>query len=260
MRLAFSVYKQYIRIAVSSSMAYRANFFFMVLISLLSNLLLPLLTVLIYAGGASIPGWSFYEALLIQSVFMLCTGICAPFFFNMVWITMEHIREGSYDLLMLKPGSTIFITVASSFDLENTGTLVGGVAMFAFTLAHLPAASWLNWAQFLLLLVMGISMTLGCILLMAATTFKWVGNSRIFEIFDAVTMFGRYPGTIFGGVLRGLTAYVIPVAMLGFFPASAILGRMTGEMFIACLPCVGFLLLGVAVFRRMTYLYQSAGG
>ena len=101
---------------------------------------------------------------------------------------------------------------------------------------------------------------LGCILLMTATMFKWVGNSRIYEIFNAVTMFGRYPGTVFSGVLKNVTTYVVPVAMLGFFPASAILGRTDFSMLIACVPSVCFLLLGLAVFRAMIYLYQSAGG
>ena len=260
MKRALAIYKEYIRVSFNTAAAYRANFFFMVFISLLSNLGVPLLTLLIYADGSRFPGWTLYEALLIQSVFMLCNGICAPFFMNMVWITMDHVRNGSYDILLLKPGSTVFITAASSFDLENIGVLAAGAVMFAFSLSHLPRAGVSQWIQFSLLYVMGLCMTLGCILLMTATTFKWVGNSRIYEIFDSVTRFGRYPGSIFGGALKGVITYVIPVSMLGFFPASAILSRAGGEMFLACLPCVLFLALGAAVFRRMIYLYQSAGG
>lgn len=255
-----SVYRQYIRISFSSAAAYRANFFFTVIISLLSNLLVPLVTVLIYAGGASIPGWSFHEALLIQSVFMLCTGICAPLFGNMVWITMEHVREGSYDLLMLKPGPTVFITMASSFDLENLGAFIGGLGMFVYAVRRVPVAGVGGWAVFCGLFLMGVCMTLGCILVMAATTFKWVGNSRIYEIYDAVTMFGRYPGTVFSGPLRVLITYVVPVSMLGFFPAAAILGRATSGMYLAVLPCGAFLVLGWLLFRRMIHLYQSGGG
>jgi len=260
MKRALCVYKQYIRISYNSAAAYRANFFFTALISLLSSLLVPLLTVLIYAGGSQIPGWTFYEALFIQSVFMLCNGVCAPFFMNMAWLTMDRVREGSYDLLLLKPGSTVFITVASSFELEHIGVLAGGVLMFAYTLRHLPPAGVRQWVQFAALFMAGVFMTLGCILLMTATTFKWVGNSRIFEIFDSVTRFGRYPGTIFSGVLKGLISYVIPVSMLGFFPSSAVLGRAGWGMYMACAPCLLFLILGLAVFRRMIYLYQSAGG
>jgi len=191
---------------------------------MLGNLLVPLLTVLIYAGGAEIPGWTMPEALLIQSVFMLCTGLCAPFFNNMVWITMSHIREGTYDIIMLKPVSAIFLTIVSAFDIENIGVLIGGAVMFVYSVLDLPGpVAFGNWLQFVLLFLMGVSMTLGCILLMTASTFKWVGNSRIYEIFDAMTMFGRYPGTIFSSLLKGLSTYMIPVAMMGYIPAAAVL-------------------------------------
>jgi ABC-2 type transport system permease protein len=260
MRRIISVYGQYIKIAFTTSAAYRLDFFFTQFITLASSLLIPLLTVLIYINDAEIPGWSFEEALLIQSVFMLCTGVCAPFFNNMVWTTMYHVREGTYDLLMLKPGSTVFITVAGSFGFEYAGTLVGGIGMFAYSAAQLPPASAEGLLQFVFLFFMGVCMDLGCILVMSATCFRWVGNSRIFEIYDAVTMFGRYPATVFGGVLRTVITYAVPVAMLGFFPASAILGRASTGMLLAAIPCAAFPVLGWGLFRRMLYLYQSAGG
>lgn len=256
----FSVYRQYIRISFNTAAAYRGDFFFTVIISMLNNLLVPLLTVLIYTGGASIPGWTFHEALLIQAVFMLCTGVCAPLFFSMVWMTMDKVREGAYDLVMLRPGSILLQTVAASFDIQSLGQLIGGLAMFIYALSNLGAPGLMGWLRFALLFLMGCAMVFGCILLMTATTFKWVGNSRIFEIFDAATMFGRYPIDIFTGPLRGVITYIFPVAMLGFFPAAAILGRTGPEMLIACVPCVLFVCLGILIFRRMVYAYQSAGG
>jgi len=241
-------------------MSYRANFILTAFISLAGQMLSPLLTALIYSGGGSFPGWSFEEAWLVQSVYLLCTGFCALLFSNMVWITMSHIREGTYDLLLLKPGSVVFFTVAGAFEMENIGLLAGGVGMFAFSLARLPPPSPQSWIVFAALFSAGLCMNLGCILIMAASAFKWVGNSRIYEIFDSVTLFGRYPITIFGGVLRGLVTFVVPVAMMGFFPAAALLSRRDMAMLLAPLPCAAFLIFGWALFRHMTRKYQSAGG
>ena len=260
MRRYISVLGQYMRISFASAAAYRADFLMGVVITLLGSLLAPLLTILIYSNDAEIPGWHFHEALLIQAVYMLCTGLCAPFFNNMVWNTMDHVREGTYDLLMLRPGSTIFITVASAFSLENTGSLLGGILMFAYALTQLPSPSLIDVLQFVFLFSMGVCMYFGFMLLMAAVSFKWVGNSRLPSIYHSFSMFGRYPGTIFPRGLQFIISFGVPVAMLGYFPASAILGRTSWEMFAAALSCVGFLLLGWGVFRRMIYLYQSAGG
>jgi ABC-2 type transport system permease protein len=261
MKWIFAVYSRYVRVSFNSAAAYRADFFVTALISLLVNMLSPLMTALIYAGGAEIPGWTLAEALMIQSVYILCTGVCAPLFYSMIWINMDHIREGTFDLVLLKPGSPAFLVAAASFDIGNIGMLVGGIAMFTFSLLNLPTPPGImQWLAFILLLFMGLCMTLGCILLVSATTFKWIGNSRIFEIYDAVTMFGRYPGTIFGRTLQGVSAFVIPVAMMGYFPAAAIMGRATTGMLLAAIPCAAFLLLGWFVFKRMIHLYQSAGG
>jgi len=261
MRWAFNVYKCYVRISFSSAVAYRADFIFTLFISLLSNLLVPLLTALIYMNGASIPGWTFAEALMIQSVFMLCVGICAPLFSNMVWITMQHIREGTYDIILLRPGPAAFLTAACAFDIGDIGMLIGGLVMFVYSVLNLTNPPGMaEWLQFALLGFMGLCMALGCILLMAASTFKWVGNGRIYEIFDAVTMFGRYPSAIFTRTIQGISAYILPVAMMGYFPAAAVMGRANAQMLLACFPCAGFLLIGCLVFNRMIHMYQSAGG
>jgi ABC-2 type transport system permease protein len=255
-----SVLAHYIRISFASAAAYRADFFLALLVNTINILTAPLLTILIYANGAEIPGWSLAEAMLIQSVFMLCTGLCGPFFNNVVWVTMEHIREGTYDLLMLKPRSTVFITVAASFSLEHVGALVGGAVVFAYTMAKLPAPTLSATLQFVFLFAMGICMYLGSMLLMAAVSFRWIGNSRIPSIFSSISMFGRYPDSIFSRAVRVAIAWAMPVAMLGYFPAAAILGRATWAMFASALACAAFLALGWGVFRRMIYLYQSAGG
>ena len=49
---------------------------------------------------------------------------------------------------------------------------------------------------------------------MSGTLFKWVGNSRIYEIFNTITQFGLFPKTIYSRAFQNLLTYFIPVAML----------------------------------------------
>ena len=260
MKKSLRILSQMGKISVASSFAYRANFFLNLAISVLSNLLVPLVTVLIYRSGASIPGWTFHEALLVQASFMLSTGFCAPLFFGMVWVTMGHIREGNYDLLMVKPGSIIIISIAYSFEPENIGVFLGGLGMFIYTLAKLPAVSVINWASFSFFFLSSVVLSLGLVLIMSATSFKWVGNSRIFEMYDSLTIFGRYPGTIFSKAIMAFTSFVLPVATLGYLPAAALLGRSGPVMFFAIMPCLALAGFGILLFKHMVYRYQSAGG
>lgn len=259
MKHNIKIYLQCIKISISSIAAYRLNFFSTLTITFLNNLLIPLIMILAYQNGASIPGYDFGEILLIQSVFMLCTGLCAPFLHNLVWTTMDHIKNGTYDMLLLKPGSVMFISIASSFEISNIGTLLSGVLVFAYSL-RFANPGFFNILQFIFLFTAGILVELSFILLMAATAFKFVGNGRIFEIYNTVTTYGRYPTSIYKTVLSAITTYIVPVSMLGFFPASALLGKSTPGMYGSILCCVLLFIVSIAIFNRMIRSYQSAGG
>jgi len=259
MKRCIRIYTQCIKISISSIAAYRLNFFSTLIITFLNNLLIPLIMILAYKNGASIPGYSFNEILLIQSVFMLCTGICAPFLNNFVWSTMDHIKDGTYDMLLLKPGSVIFISIASSFEISNIGTFISGMLVFIYSLCFFRP-DFINTVQFIFLFMTGVLVELSFILLMAATTFKFVGNGRIFEIYDTITTYGRYPTSIYKNILPVITTYIVPVSMLGFFPASALLGKSTPDMYIAIFFCILLFILSILIFNRMIRSYQSAGG
>ena len=90
------IYGVCVRTAFSQAVAYRADFLMGSLITLLSNILFPLVTVLIYANGASFPNWTMWEVLLIQSVYSMSTGLASMVLSSVVWVTMDHIREGSF--------------------------------------------------------------------------------------------------------------------------------------------------------------------
>jgi ABC-2 type transport system permease protein len=230
------------------------------IITLGFNILFPLVTILIYGSGARFPGWNFYEVLLVQSVFMLSVGFSCVMFSNVLWATMEHIREGSFEIVLLRPVNPLFFLIATNFDPGSFGLVIGGGVLFAFSLAHTTIVSAAAIPQFLLLFAAGFAVMAGMNMIMAATSFKWVGNSRIPEIFDSIMTFGKYPITIFPGIIRGIATFVIPVSMIGFFPASALLGRLEPGALLAVIPCLLFMLLGIWIYQKMVKLYEGVGG
>ena len=81
--------------SLAACSAYRGDFFLTLLVSVLFELITPLVTVLIYGSGSSFPGWTMGEALLIQAIFLMARGIAFPCFFGIVWTVFEQVREGS---------------------------------------------------------------------------------------------------------------------------------------------------------------------
>ena len=244
----------------AARMAYRADFFFCSVMILVSELLFPLVTFLIYATGASFPEWSRYEAILLQGVFMLSKGIANLLFFGVVYNTLGRVREGTYDLLLIRPVSVLFLSVATAFEPDSIGTILGGLLVILFSLWQLPHPGTVEWVKFILLFFFSVLTMFSFAVLLAGSVFKWVGNSRIYEIFDSITAFGNYPRSIFSKSFQNIISYIIPVAVIGFFPASALLGKDIAGVIPAVSICMVFLFLCLSFWKLMLSKYTSAGG
>jgi ABC-2 type transport system permease protein len=249
------------RVNFAARMAYRGDFFISLAILLTGDMLLPLVTLLVYRSGASFPGWALHEAILIQAVFTLAKGVAFPFFFGIIWTVLDRVREGTFDLMLIKPRSPLFMAMISGFDIDDFGRLASGGVLFGYALAVMPdkpdAPAWL---QFALLFACALVVLFAVSLLLSGLLFKWVGSSRVYDMFDALTMFGQYPGTLFSKGFLNLLLYVLPIAMLGFLPASALLDRLDGSAWLSALVCVALAVLSWGYWHGMLKQYTSAGG
>lgn len=256
----FKIYKQCMLSAFRVSAAYRMNFIVSCIITLVGNILFPLVTLLIYRTGASFPGWSLFEVLLIQSVFTMSSGLSSLIFGGVLWTTMSHIREGSFEVILMKPLNPLFFIIATTFSLDSIGVFLGGLTLFIVALTQVGTIFWLAWLQFALFFIAGVAVMAGLSLMMAATSFKWVGNSRIPELADSVLHFGKYPMPIFPKAIQAIITFVLPVGVIGFLPASALLGDINLIDYVAVVPCILFMAAGAFTYRHMISLYEGVGG
>lgn len=246
--------------ALASRMAYRIDLFFSALIMLLFELIIPFVTFLIYQTGAGFPGWNFNEVLLLQSVFLLSKGITFPFFAGIVWNVLIRIREGTFDLLLIKPRNILFVTLLTGIDIEDLGKLIGGIVLFIYAVNQIPNPGAINWIIFILLLFCSIIVFISFSFIMSGSGFKWVGNSRIYEVFGALTSFAMYPKSIFSKGVQILITAIIPIALMGTLPASFLLQKSVSGLFISLGSCFFLLAFSIFFWYRMLRSYTSAGG
>lgn len=249
-----------IRTTFIAATTYRLNFILGMIITFISNILFPLVTLLIYANGQSFPGWNFWQVLLIQSVFTISTGISSTLFDGIFWETNNHIKNGSFEVILLKPVNPLFFAMATNFNIEGITYIIGGTIMFALSASHTIVFTLTGMLNFILFLLAGVLVMFGIELIMSATSFKWIGNSRIPEIFDSVKQFAKYPMTIFPRAAKGITTFIIPVTMVAFIPAASLLGQTQTWYYLVLIPCVIFAAIGFWLYHKMIKLYESAGG
>lgn len=256
----FKIYKETVKNCISQTATYRANFILGTIVTVLSNIVFPLVTILIYGSGASFEGWKMYEVLLIQSIFSISNGVAGMMFSGVVWSTMHYVADGTLEIVLIKPVNCLFYLLATNFNISDFGVVLGGIVVFGISVVHTGEIAFANALLCIILFIFGLCVMLGIMLLMAATSFKWVSNSRIPEMYESVANLGNYPQGIFPKWIIGLTSFIMPVAMVGFFPASALLGRVESWMFISIIPCILFLLFGIGIYQYMVKLYEGVGG
>ncbi|NLD48595.1 MAG: multidrug ABC transporter permease [Clostridiaceae bacterium] len=257
---AIRIHFQGIKTALAVRMAYRADFFISTFIMLLVEFMTPLVTYLIYRNGASLPGWSMYEVLLIQGIFLLSRGIAFPFFFGIVWNTIDRVREGTFDLLLIKPRSVLHMAIITGFDSEDIGKLLGGLVLFTAALLNLPFPGISEWLKFIAIFFVSLVVMFGFAIILAGLGIVWVGNYRVYEIFFSISNFGMYPASIFSKLFQTIITSVLPISMLGFVPASVLLGKPAEGTIHSVLTSFVFLFASLLFWKTMLARYTSSGG
>jgi len=254
------LYMQGMKTSIGGRMTDRTDFLISMLIMLLFDMIVPFVTVIIYSTGASFPGWGLYEALLIQAIFLLAKGLSFPFFFGMVWNTIERVRGGTLDILLVKPRHPLFMLIVTAFDAEDIGKLLGGATLFVIAISQVEMPGVLEWLMFTFLLMMAVIMFFAFALLMSAVTIIWIGTFRVYELFDATTYFTLYPTSIFTKSFRTIITMVIPVAAMGSMPAAVLLGKPVDGVAVVGAVVLIFLVLSYRFWLSMMKNYKSAGG
>ncbi len=139
----------------------------------------------------------------------------------------QIILTGQFDLLLIRPVSTLLQVMTIDFTLRRFGALLQGVLALglAFTLVDIH---WTVPKAVLLLSMplsgMGIFVSIWVI---GATSTFWL--VRTLEILNAFTYGGNqltsYPMNIYAGWLRRFVIFVVPLAFVNYFPALYVLGK-----------------------------------
>lgn len=249
-----------VRLGLAVRLSDRFDFLASLLVMMGIELVPTLVVALLYGNGLSFPGWSLREALLVQGVFLVAKGVAYPLFGGMVWNTAEMVRTGTFELLLLLPRHPLQSCVARAFDAEDLGKLAGGVGLSAWCLHGMetPGASAL--AAFLPLFLLSLLLFLASAVAMASLLIVWVGNFRVYEIFETVASLGQFPPTILPAKVRHLGVAGFPFAAFAVLPASSLLGRTTEGVWIAVASVAVALCAAVALWNVLLRRLTGAGG
>jgi ABC-2 type transport system permease protein len=223
---ALALYARLVGAQVRSQLQYRTSF----ALDLVGNFVITFLdfaaVLILFANVPALDGWTVHE------VAFLYASTCISF--ALVDVVIGHldlfprmIREGTFDLVLVRPRGSLFQVIAGDFALRRLGRAFQGVAVFAYALTGVEV----DWnpgrvAMVGVMLVAGAGI-FAAVWIAGATIAFWTVDGG--EFTNAFTYGGnfltQYPISIYGEWLRRFLAFVIPMAFVCYFPALYVLDK-----------------------------------
>jgi ABC-2 type transport system permease protein len=249
-----------LRASLQLAMQYRTDFIVGGLMALFENAwsLAPVLVV--YSRRDTVAGWTFPEALLVIAWFTLLKGLLEGAITPSLVATVEHIRKGTLDFVLVKPADAqLLVSTArvAPWHLMDGLTAIAMVAWALRALHHTPSPAGVVVA--LLLTVASATILYSISILVVAASFWVVRLDNLTYLFESVFDAARWPATVFRGAFRFVFTFVVPLALMTTYPALALLGKLSfGTALFAGLAALAFAVGSRQVWRRAIGHYRSA--
>jgi ABC-2 type transport system permease protein len=254
------LYLTYFRLLLKAWSQYRANFAVALVASMIHDGSTLLFLTVVFANIRQLEGWSFQETLLTWSLAMICRNL-ANSFFDVPHRIHMYVQSGELDRLLVRPPEPLIqIAGERGITLPALGrALVGGIAiLIILSELQLP---WWGVLYLPLAIISGVLIMFSLQLIISCLNFWFTNAIAVLTMVTWMYQFGQYPVTIFALPLRLLLTWVLPYAMMGFYPAAFLLRGDEYRLYGLLVPLMALLFLGLALsaWRWSLRRYQSTG-
>ena len=255
------LYGRYISILLRSAMQYKASFLLGAAGQFLVSFNELLGLYFIFARFSQIKGYTYQEALLCYGIMLLGFSIAQC---QARGLESFHIlvRSGEFDRMMVRPRSAVLQVLGSRFETNRFFRILLGFAMFFYGAAHCQVTWTIVKTAAAVFMVFGVFLLFtGLFLLGASISFFTIEDGGFLNVLIyGGNTHGKYPVDIYGKRMLKFCTYVIPYALVQYYPLQYLLGR-TGHWEYALYPfgAVVFILICYCAWRFGMRHYQSAG-
>jgi ABC-2 type transport system permease protein len=180
----------------------------------------------------------------------------------------QRIRDGNFDILLVRPRSTLFQVIGSDFQLRRLGKALQGAVVFVYAVGSLAIPWDVGRIAMLVVMVPTAIVIFASVWTVGSCLAFWTTDGG--EFTNAFTYGGnflaQYPVDILGSWLRRFLAYIVPLAFVCYFPSLYVLdkpdplGLPRLLEFSSPLVAAACVVVAAAAWRFAVRHYRSAGG
>ena len=256
-----TLYFKFFGLHLKSQMQFKSSFF----LTMLGQLLVPFTGFLgvyfMFLRFHEVDGFTLSEVLLCFAVILAAFSL-AEVFGRGFDVFPRMIGNGEFDRALVRPRGVIFQIVASKMEFTRFGRVVYAVILFFYAIPNSNVIwSWDKVVTLSLMVLCGAVVFFCLFIIYAGFTFFTIEG---LEFMNVVTHggqeFGRYPFSIYGNHVLKFVTYVVPFALVQYYPLLYLLGMEQSKfyMFIPLLSLL-FIIPSYGFFRFGLHNYKSTG-
>lgn len=254
------LYGKFFMIHLKSIMEYKTSFFLSCLGQFLVSFNVFLGIYFMFRRFSRVEGFTYSEVLLCCSITLLEFSLAEAFArgFDTFGSIVSH---GEFDRILVRPRNEIFQVLASRIELTRIGRMLQAVVMFVYGIK----SSHVEWtlqkaAAVVLMLFGGMVVFSGFFVIYASICFFTIEGLEFMNIFtDGAREYGKYPVSIYGKRMLQICTFVVPYALIQYYPLLYLLDR--GKPYYALLPLAAclFMIPCLVLWKVGVRHYVSSG-
>lgn len=247
------LYRKYFSIHMKAAMQYKLSFFLTVIAQFFVSFEVFLGVYFMFRRFHSVDDFTYSQVLLCYSV-VLFQFYLAEFFFRGFDRFSAMLGNGEFDRILVRPRNTVFQVLVSRMDFARIGRLLQGFVLLPYAMATCGVSWDASRVLTLLFMILGGTLLFAGIFVLGATLsfFTTQGLEVVNAFTDGFKEHGKYPLSIYGKRVLQFTTFVVPFALVQYYPLLYLLGRVESPVYI-------FLPLLAALFLIPCYLVWRIG-
>lgn len=172
------------------------------------------------------------------------------------------IINGSFDNLLVRPRSIYLQIFGSQIEYKKISKIIVSFVMYIYYSYKIINNFNILKLLLLILIIVGINVIMFSIYIIGASfCFKTVKNLEFMNIFmSGSRQANQYPLKIYNKTVRIIFTFILPVALMNYYPISYLKGESTNLLYLV-MPFYSLILLfiSIKIFNRAIKHYTSVG-
>lgn len=242
-------------------MQYKTSFFLTAVGQFLISFNVFLGIFFMFQRFSKVEGFTYNEVLLCYAVILLEFSLA-----EMVARGFDTfpgmVRSGDFDRILVRPQNEIIQVLGSKFELTRIGRMLQAVIMFVYGIMKSDVVwTFPKICTIVFMLIGGTAVFWALFLIYAALCFFTLDGLEFMNVFtDGAREFGKYPIGIYGKKMLLFTTFVIPYALIQYYPLLYILGRRSSIIYMLLpLAACWFFIPALLLWKFGVRHYKSSG-